>query len=230
MEVSATSWSLVQKSPTDCDASCVIKKPHEWGGHGPRWAAAPQGKNKKSSVCIVFHVVCVEFGCVVPRCTTHTSMYELMLTVIRLILSADVQSSCIVCNVGDVTDQSEIERTGDVHVFCRTGKLFGSHSEISVNFPTEVSVMPHFNWRWNGWTSQYLWCPAPEFALCDTNICFCGILHVFVGQRMLVQTLCLYFALFAVCITILYIYWPLRRFGSWMCFSVIDWHIQTHTT
>jgi len=32
VEVSATSWSLVQRSPTDCDASfCVIKKLQEWG-------------------------------------------------------------------------------------------------------------------------------------------------------------------------------------------------------
>jgi hypothetical protein len=45
VEVSATtSWSLVQRSHTDCDASlCVIKKPQEWGGHGPRWVAAPRG-------------------------------------------------------------------------------------------------------------------------------------------------------------------------------------------
>ena len=43
LEVSATSWSLVQRSPTDCVASlCVIEKPREWGGHGPRWAAAPK--------------------------------------------------------------------------------------------------------------------------------------------------------------------------------------------
>jgi len=35
VEVSATSWSLVQRSPTDCGASlCVIWK-REWGGHGP---------------------------------------------------------------------------------------------------------------------------------------------------------------------------------------------------
>ena len=33
VEVSATDWSLVQRSPTDCGASlCVIKKPREWGG------------------------------------------------------------------------------------------------------------------------------------------------------------------------------------------------------
>jgi len=35
VEVSATNWSLVQRSPTDYDASlCVIKKPQEWGDHG----------------------------------------------------------------------------------------------------------------------------------------------------------------------------------------------------
>jgi len=51
VEVSATSWSLVQRSPTDCDALlCVIKKPQKWGGHGPRWAAAPQKTNKTNFV------------------------------------------------------------------------------------------------------------------------------------------------------------------------------------
>jgi hypothetical protein len=31
-EVSATGWSLVQRSPTDCGASlCVISEPLEWG-------------------------------------------------------------------------------------------------------------------------------------------------------------------------------------------------------
>ena len=45
VEVSTTGWSLIQRSPTDCDASlCVILKPQQWGGHGPRWAAAPQKK------------------------------------------------------------------------------------------------------------------------------------------------------------------------------------------
>jgi hypothetical protein len=40
VEVSATSWSVVQRSPTDCGASlCVIKKPRGWGGHSPHWAA-----------------------------------------------------------------------------------------------------------------------------------------------------------------------------------------------
>ena len=45
VEVSASCWSLAQRTPTDCDALlCAIKKPHKWGGHGPRWAAAPQEK------------------------------------------------------------------------------------------------------------------------------------------------------------------------------------------
>ena len=43
VEVSATGRSLVQRSPTDWDVSfCVMQKPQEWGGHGPRWAVAPQ--------------------------------------------------------------------------------------------------------------------------------------------------------------------------------------------
>ena len=40
VEVSATSWSLVQRSPIDCGASlCVVYTPQEWGGPGPSWAA-----------------------------------------------------------------------------------------------------------------------------------------------------------------------------------------------
>ena len=43
LEVSATSWSLVQRSPTDCNASlCVIYKPREWGDPGPLGAVAPK--------------------------------------------------------------------------------------------------------------------------------------------------------------------------------------------
>jgi hypothetical protein len=41
--LSATSWSLAQRSPTDCGASfCVITQPRERGGHSPRWAAEPE--------------------------------------------------------------------------------------------------------------------------------------------------------------------------------------------
>jgi hypothetical protein len=42
VEVSATSWSLVQRSPIECGASCVIKKPRERGGHSPCWAAVAE--------------------------------------------------------------------------------------------------------------------------------------------------------------------------------------------
>jgi hypothetical protein len=43
VEVSATSWSFVQRSPTDRGASlCVIKKSRERAGHSPRWAAEPE--------------------------------------------------------------------------------------------------------------------------------------------------------------------------------------------
>jgi hypothetical protein len=43
VEVSATSWSLVQSSPSDGGASlCVIKNPRGRGGHSPRWAAVPE--------------------------------------------------------------------------------------------------------------------------------------------------------------------------------------------
>jgi hypothetical protein len=46
VEVSATIWSLVQKSPTDCGASLyVITKPRERGGHSPRYAAEPEKKS-----------------------------------------------------------------------------------------------------------------------------------------------------------------------------------------
>jgi len=48
VEVSATGWSLVQMSPTDCGASCVIYKHRDWGGTGPLGAAAPQ-TNKQTN-------------------------------------------------------------------------------------------------------------------------------------------------------------------------------------
>jgi len=50
VEVSATSWSLVQRSPTDCVSSlCVMQKPLERGGPGRLGAAAP--KSNKHSLC-----------------------------------------------------------------------------------------------------------------------------------------------------------------------------------
>ena len=48
IEDSATSWSLIQRSPTDCGTSlCVIYKPRKWGDHGPLGAVAPKQTNKQ---------------------------------------------------------------------------------------------------------------------------------------------------------------------------------------
>jgi hypothetical protein len=50
VEVSATSWSLVQSSPTDCGASLgVITKRREREDHSPRRAAVPERKIKHIS-------------------------------------------------------------------------------------------------------------------------------------------------------------------------------------
>jgi hypothetical protein len=55
VEVSATSWSLVQRSPTECGASlCVIKKPRGRGGHSRRWAAKPEKQTFFIISCSVF--------------------------------------------------------------------------------------------------------------------------------------------------------------------------------
>jgi hypothetical protein len=42
VEVSATSWSLVQRSPTDCGVSCVIKKCRGQGDYSLCGAAVPE--------------------------------------------------------------------------------------------------------------------------------------------------------------------------------------------
>jgi len=53
VEVSATGWSLVQRSATECNASlCVIYKPCEWGGHGPRWGRSATGGKKLRSYLV----------------------------------------------------------------------------------------------------------------------------------------------------------------------------------
>jgi hypothetical protein len=44
VEVSASGWSLVQRSPTECVFLSVIVKPRKRGAPIPRWAAAPQKK------------------------------------------------------------------------------------------------------------------------------------------------------------------------------------------
>ena len=43
VEVSATSWAFVQRSPVDCGVSLRgIQNPQNGGGLGPRWAVAPE--------------------------------------------------------------------------------------------------------------------------------------------------------------------------------------------
>jgi len=50
VQVSSTSWSLVQRSPTDCGRSlCVIWKPREWGGPGPTEGCRVKKTNKQTN-------------------------------------------------------------------------------------------------------------------------------------------------------------------------------------
>ena len=49
LEISATGRSLVQRSPTDCRVRlCLIYKPEEQGGPGPRWAVVTE----REKICI----------------------------------------------------------------------------------------------------------------------------------------------------------------------------------
>jgi hypothetical protein len=59
VEVSATSCSLIQRSPTDWGASlCVLTIPRGRGGHSPRWAAEPEKiMNKMNTLC---RLTCLE--------------------------------------------------------------------------------------------------------------------------------------------------------------------------
>jgi hypothetical protein len=55
IEVSATSWSLIQRSPTDRGKSLfVVYKTSRWDSHAPRWLAAPQQKKKLFIFVFVF--------------------------------------------------------------------------------------------------------------------------------------------------------------------------------
>jgi len=47
-QVSAMSWSLIQRSPTDCGATlCVIHKLQKWRAHRPRWAERHRTKRER---------------------------------------------------------------------------------------------------------------------------------------------------------------------------------------
>jgi hypothetical protein len=53
VRISATSWSLIQRSPTDCGLLlCVKQKPQEQGSYGLHWAAASQGEKLYYSLSI----------------------------------------------------------------------------------------------------------------------------------------------------------------------------------
>ena len=52
-EASAVSWSLVQRSPTDCGASlCVISNPDEWGTPGPLGGCGAKIKQPCYTKCV----------------------------------------------------------------------------------------------------------------------------------------------------------------------------------
>jgi hypothetical protein len=72
VEVSATDWSLVQGSPTDCGASlCVIKKPRTRGGYSPLEGCKIQthsglcSASRKKNHCeyrkgLIYYCICIE--------------------------------------------------------------------------------------------------------------------------------------------------------------------------
>ena len=84
VEVSATSWSLIQRSPTDCSALlCVIQKPCEWGGPAPLGAVASKTNATLEDVCdqdavsekFQPHNLCTELqatACTILRFLDHT--------------------------------------------------------------------------------------------------------------------------------------------------------------
>jgi len=88
VEVSATSRSLVQRSPTDCGASfCVTWQPHKYC---PRWAAAPQGAKKiwnqniKRRNASVLSLMYVPTGLTLGNCMFCLECVTLVLTCLEL--------------------------------------------------------------------------------------------------------------------------------------------------
>jgi len=90
VEVSASGWSLVQRSPTGCGvSSCAIWKPHEWGGCDLHWVTAP--KERKLSDCsplrklLLYRYVIVKRGfwthCITPVCSASLCLTVLFCNV-----------------------------------------------------------------------------------------------------------------------------------------------------
>jgi hypothetical protein len=95
--VSATSWSPVQRSPTDCGVSlCVVYKPHEWRGPGPLGGC--RAKNKQERLieitwkkCQIKCLYCLSLTplCVAQALLSHHKQdrrytYKLILSCVRV--------------------------------------------------------------------------------------------------------------------------------------------------
>jgi hypothetical protein len=141
VEVSATSWLLVQRSPTECSPSYVIYKPQEWG-HDPRWVTAPQegirsilpgkcklyllllGGNKCTGICIwnsEFYKTCL-------RCSNNDSHIIIACTHYIPALSALYESFVLLSNIHL---QFILNRTGSVVILCNIGFTCLPHGEES---------------------------------------------------------------------------------------------------
>jgi hypothetical protein len=76
VEVSATSWSLAQRSPTDCGVSlCMIKKPRGRGGHSPCWAAEPERERERERNIYIWGCVQLTTIYVCMYCVQYTNIY-----------------------------------------------------------------------------------------------------------------------------------------------------------
>jgi hypothetical protein len=91
VEVSATSWSLVQRRPTDCNASlCVIMKPREQGVHSPRWAVEPEKINDNSTCVINLTIATYELSQLVhglSRSLHYNTITEVFSVILACILT-----------------------------------------------------------------------------------------------------------------------------------------------
>jgi hypothetical protein len=106
VEVSATDRSLIQMSPTDCGASCVIKKPRKRGGYSPtrglqntnpQWVVAPVEQKGKAltfpNTSILtkytfyfrhtFSVKCFCVGIIKRKCLLHLVICQSRYFVVR---------------------------------------------------------------------------------------------------------------------------------------------------
>jgi hypothetical protein len=84
VEVSVTSWSLVQRRPTDRGAwLCVITKPLGRWGHSPRWAAEPEKQlipnwpqTTRNTLCMCRDIYFATVISIFIKRNTWTTRYE----------------------------------------------------------------------------------------------------------------------------------------------------------